>query len=231
MAKEEKERKRFKAVTEEVMAPAEETATPIEEIKEEEMEASKEKEAEIEEETPAEHGTHTLHVVPTDNISDDVKQERGAFFKIFLITFLATLLAFLLAGGIYVYLNGVKNTKTIEVKPTPEANLTVSPAPQATPEANVDLTTFKIDVLNGNGGIGVATAAKNIIEKAGFKVDTVGNADNFNFTDTVIQVKPSVSADITSKLKDALSSNYSVKIGDALSATDSFDIVVTVGSK
>jgi hypothetical protein len=232
MAKEEKERKRFKAVTEEVTAPVEERATPIEEIKEEEMEASKEKEAEIEEETPAEHGTHTLHVLPTDNISkDEAKHERGAFFKIFLITFFATLLAFLFAGGIYVYLNGVKSTKNIEATPTPQADISSSPTPEASPLANVDLTTFKIDVLNGNGGIGVATAAKNIIEKAGFKVDTVGNADNFNFTDTVIQVKPSVSADITSKLKDALSSNYSVKIGDALSASDSFDIVVTVGSK
>jgi hypothetical protein len=77
----------------------------------------------------------------------------------------------------------------------------------------------------------VATALKNIIEKVGFKVASVGNADNFDFKDTLIQVKPSVAADVVAKLKSALANNYSVKIGDQLDPDSSYDIVITVGAK
>ena len=104
-------------------------------------------------------------------------------------------------------------------------------SPSPSPSESMDLSTYKISVLNGSGGIGVATAAKNVIEKAGFKVTGVGNADNFNFSDTMIQVKASVSEDAIVKLKDALASYYSVVMGDALSSQSTFDVVVTVGSK
>lgn len=205
--KEEKKEKKFKAVTEEVSqtAPAE----------------------------PVISEPHPLAVTPTDNIDFKSKvSERGAFLKIFLVTFLATLLAFLLAGGIYVYFTGVKTPNgTSTVAPTPLPSQVPEVTPMASPSAAVDLSTFKVNVLNGNGGIGTATAAKNIIEKVGFKVSSVGNADNFNYTDTIIRVKSGVSADVVASLKSALASNYSVSIGDPLTADSSFDITVIVGSK
>ncbi len=175
-----------------------------------------------------------LGVPETDNFDSTLKKpEGGVFFKFFLVTFFATLLALALAGGIYVYLTGTKgvNLKNIVNSQTPTPVSTDTPMPSASPASNIDVSTLKVSVLNGNGGIGVASAAKTVIEKAGFKVSNLGNADSFDFTDTLIQVKPSISADIAAKMKDALSTNYSVKIGDSLDAKSNFDIVVTVGSK
>src|SRR6266404_146620 len=173
-------------------------------------------------ETPVHEETKSPFAVPeTNNFETNFKKpESGVFFKFFLVTFFATLLALALAGGVYVYLTGVKgiNIKNIVSNQTPVPVTSDTPMPSASPSANIDVSTFKVSVLNGNGGIGVASAAKVIIEKAGFKVASLGNADSFDFTDTVIAVKPSVSADVAAKLKTALTSNYSVKIGDSLDA-------------
>ncbi|CAN5283270.1 hypothetical protein BH10PAT1_BH10PAT1_3590 [soil metagenome] len=216
MPKDETEKKKFKAVTEEVN-----DNTP--EIKEPEPEKEME-EVKLDEEKPS------FGVTETNNISNDEgKKEKGAFLKIFLITFFATLLAFLLAGGIYVYLTGVKSVPGMKSTPTPIA--TNEPDATPTPAPDVDVSTYKISVLNGNGGIGVASALKTIIEKDGFKVTDTANADNFNFTDTLIEAKSTVSPDAVAKLKTSLDSNYSVKIGDPLDATSAYDIVITVGSK
>jgi hypothetical protein len=221
MAEDEKKKKghhKFKAVTEEVApsVPQEmETKTEVEDSKPQEKEEKS-----------------FFGVTETKNIDLNSKvQERGVFLKFFLITFFATLLAFLLAGGIYVYLTGVRNSprQLPEETPAPETTQAPTPTPEASPSA--DLSTFKVSVLNGNGGIGVAGAARDIIEKEGFRVSYIGNAPNFNFTDTEIQVKPSVGADVVAKLKDTLSADYSVTIGDPLAADNTYDIVVTVGSK
>jgi hypothetical protein len=174
-----------------------------------------------------------LAVTETNNIDNSLKfQEKGVFIKFFLVTFFATLLALTLAGGVYVYLTGtnVSIKSQANNKNTPSPEPTIEPIPSATP-SNIDLSSYKISVLNGNGGIGVASAVKTIISKVGFKVTNLGNADNFNFTDTLIQVKPSVSADVVSKLKTSLDSNYSIKIGDQLDQASVYDIVITVGSK
>lgn len=213
-----KEHHKFKAVTEEVAPGAPQ-----------EMEAK----TEAEDSKPEEKEDKSFFgVTETKNIDLTSKvQEKGVFLKFFFVTFFATLLAFLLAGGIYVYLTGVRSTSSKQSAgiPVPEATQEPTPTPEASPSA--DLTTFKVSVLNGSGGIGVAGAGRDVIEKAGFKVSYIGNAPNFNFTDTVIQVKPSVGADVAAKLKDALSTKYSVTIGDPLTASDTYDIVVTVGSK
>ncbi|HWA52273.1 MAG TPA: LytR C-terminal domain-containing protein [Patescibacteria group bacterium] len=225
MPKEEKEyKKKLRVVTEEVTAEPE---AKIEEVKQ--METPEE--TKIVEEVPVDEVSKDeprFGVRETQNIDLNRKEERGAFVKIFFVTFFATLLAFLLAGGIYVYLTGIKGG-SVSPTPTPTTEAITEPTPTPTPTA--DLSTFKISVLNGNGGIGVATAAKAVIEKAGFTVTDVGNADNFNFTDTLVQVKSTVPSDVVEKIKNALSANYSVAMGDPLDANSNFDIVITVGSK
>ncbi len=173
-------------------------------------------------------------VAETQNITPEhpIKNESGIFLKFFLVTFLATLLALALAGGIYVYLTGTNKIRTpglINQAPTPTATVVVNSTPVPTPIA--DLSTFKVSVLNGNGGIGVASKLKAIIEKVGFKVSYTGNADNFNFTDTLIQVKSTVPDSVVTTLKNSLADTYSVKIGDPLDAASPYDIVITVGSK
>ena len=208
-----KEQKKFKAVTEEVPTAEEKVKEVKENDKSEEM---------------------VLEVSETKNIdANGPSQERRVFLKFFLITFLATLLALIVAGGIYIYVTGMRRDGVGQINnsQTPSPVEVPGKSPSPSPSESMDLSTYKISVLNGSGGIGVATAAKNVIEKAGFKVTGVGNADNFNFSDTMIQVKASVSEDAIVKLKDALASYYSVVMGDALSSQSTFDVVVTVGSK
>ena len=208
MPAEEEKEKKFKAVTEEVTVP----------------DAPKPEDS-------------TLAVSETNNIVSEPstgKHDAGVFFKFFLLTFFATLLALALAGGIYVYFTGTNKslgTRPIVTSQTPTPVAIETPVPTASPSANVDLTAYKVSVLNGNGGIGTATAAKVIIEKAGFKVGYLGNADNFNFANTLIQVKTSVPASVVAILKNSLSSKYTVSIGDPLDPQSPYDIVVTVGGK
>ncbi len=219
MPEEEKEaRKKFKAVTEELTSSQPSVASTVEENQvQNAVEVSS---------FPA--------VTETKNITAEhpIKNESGIFLKFFLVTFFATLLALALAGGVYVYLTGTNktlDTNKLGVSQTPTPVPQISPTPISTPVA--DLSTFKVSVLNGNGGIGVASKLKAIIEKVGFKVSYTGNADNFNFTDTLIQVKSTVPESVVATLKNSLTDTYSVKIGDPLDAASIYDIVITVGSK
>lgn len=106
-----------------------------------------------------------------------------------------------------------------------------SPSPEATGGAALDKAVVNIRILNGNGKVGVASAAKNFIEGKGYKVTSLGNAQNYDFAQTVIKLKESLA-----KYKDILisdlSDEYSVSVSDeALEATDSADVEITIGAK
>src|SRR5260221_4801780 len=94
------EPKQFKAVTEE-LTTSQPTAAPAEEVK------------------------PFPSVVETQNITLEHPKahESGIFLKFFLVTFLATLLALALAGGIYVYLTGTN----ISTKSQSNSNNTPTP--------------------------------------------------------------------------------------------------------
>jgi hypothetical protein len=53
----------------------------------------------------------------------------------------------------------------------------------------VDKEHFSIQVLNGCGTPGLASATKAFLEKEGFKVVSLGNADSFNYQETVIKYR------------------------------------------
>lgn len=115
--------------------------------------------------------------------------------------------------------------------PATEVVEVASPSPEATAGANFDKSKVKVRVLNGSGKAGVASSAKDFIESKGYKVTSVGNASNYDFTQTVVKLKAALAS-----FKDAitadLSGKYSVSVSrEALEATDSADMEVTVGSK
>ena len=116
---------------------------------------------------------------------------------------------------------------TIVATQTPEPTPTVTP----TPSPKADLNLLKVSVLNGSGKIGEAGKAKTLIEAKGFKVSNVGNAANYTFTDTVIELKETVPDEVFELIEASLAGTYSVKKGSALKANSQYDIVVTVGSK
>lgn len=139
-----------------------------------------------------------------------------------------------LAGGIYVYLTGT--TSLVEAPtPTPEEQVMVEQSPEASPESSpsaaMKMTDYKVQILNGSGKIGEAGKAKTLVEKEGFTVSNTGNAKSFDFTTTTIEAKSDVPEEVLTTLEKSLSSTYSVEIGDNLSASNSYDIIVTIGSK
>lgn len=166
-------------------------------------------------------------------LGNEEEPERRSNFKVvFLVTIITALIVGFIAGGVYVYITGVNSGSTPEVTPTPSASpaTQATATPVATPKPVVKLDTLSVNVLNGSGVIGAAGKVKSALEAAGFKVTGTGNAANYNFKNTVVQVKPGTSAEVIQAAKDALK-DYVVEVGDELPASSKFDIVVTGGQQ
>ena len=106
-----------------------------------------------------------------------------------------------------------------------------TPTPEVTPtpdEAAKD--EFTIEILNGSGISGEAGRAQVLLEDEGFTVSGIGNADNSDYTETVISSKENVSSEWLSLLKKSLQEAYVVSSGDELSSDAETDVVITVGS-
>lgn len=166
----------------------------------------------------------------------EVSQDKMNMKLLFVITIITALVVGFISGGVYVYVTGVKQeTPTQTATPTSTPTVSATPIVSATPTpvaVNADvLAALKVSVLNGSGQIGGAGKIKALLENAGFKVGTTGNASSFNYTDTIIQTTDKVSADVVAILKKSLSRDYSVEVGKALPTDSKWDIVVTAGSK
>lgn len=220
------EKRRIRPVIEEVVTEAPENTETAKEV----TDRQKAEEPQIDEKRKGEIREAPAYEKATAPDESDSKSDIKLFIVVAVIT--AVIVA-ALAGGIYVYITGTRSLSS----PTPIPAATIPPvsSPEATPtsspSANLKLTDYKVQVLNGSGKIGEANKAKALLVKAGFKVSDTGNAATFDFTDTIIQVSNSVPSEVLDNLKSALSSAYSVKIGDNLDSTSDFDIIVTVGSK
>ena len=225
-----------------VKEPVASDTKPVEEIKEkveelhdvtEQIGESVEKSEEIQEEIvkAAEKVEPVIRpVVPTLDQSktefEPVNPRSGPNPLFILIP--GVLLLGALLGGVYFYQKGVN--LELQASPTPEASIEPTLTPTASPSAKLDLTKFSINVQNGSGIAGTAGSAKDLLTKAGFKVSGTGNADNYDYTDTIIKAKTSVSADFVSKLTTTLSGMYSVAKAQTLPDTSKDDIIVIIGS-
>jgi hypothetical protein len=105
-------------------------------------------------------------------------------------------------------------TETPFLTPTSSPSLTTTPT--LTPTVNpVDKTTgldrskLSVIVQNGSGEDGVAGKAETVLKNLGYDVVSTGNADNFNYTNVVIQVKAARS-DYLSLLKTDLGLSYTI---------------------
>jgi hypothetical protein len=114
-------------------------------------------------------------------------------------------------------------------EPTPTAEPTEEPTPT---EAPVDLEAYTIKVLNGSGVTGLAAKEKTALIDAGFKVGTTGNADNSDYTKTVISVTKKVPEGYVKQLKEQLEKNYSVEssVQTLSDNPEGVDVTVTLGS-
>jgi|GEM_PF-1877033 len=132
------------------------------------------------------------------------------------------------AGG---YLYYQSSQKKLANPPTTTAvTVTQKPSASPTPE-NVKKDAYSIEVQNGSGIAGEAGRAQSLLEDEDFVIDSTGNADNYDYTKTVIQAKKDVSKAWTDQLKEVLKGKYEVKSRvETLDDTDSdSDVVVIIG--
>ena len=121
-----------------------------------------------------------------------------------------------------------KNTQSVNsITPTQEAI-----SPTIVPE--VDKQTVKIQVLNGTGTPGQATAVVAELKTAGFNGDNIktDNASKFDQSSTTIATKAGFST-IADDIKAALNSTFSsIDINPTELGSDSaYDVVITTGGK
>jgi hypothetical protein len=135
-----------------------------------------------------------------------------------------------LLGGVYFYQKGVNQEEQSTSAPEQTSLPVASSVPSASPSAKLDLTKYPINVQNGSGIAGTAGSAKDILTKAGFKVSATGNADNYDYTDTIIKTKSDVPAEFVTKLTSSLSSVYSVGKAQTLPSSSTDEVVVIIGS-
>ena len=143
-----------------------------------------------------------------------------------LVTFITFLLSLAFFYGIYYAVNSKPKVKIpekeiIEVTTTP-----VTTVPTKKP---LDLSINSITILNGTNVAGTAAKLKAILEDAGFKVGTVGNADTDDFIKTVISFKKTVNKEYVEKLKEVLNKSYQLGSTEIISS-GAADVVITIGS-
>lgn len=115
------------------------------------------------------------------------------------------------------------STKSKVVSPTPTPTLVVTPEP-----TTVDLTSFKLQVLNGGGVIGEAAKIKKVLLSKGFvNVDT-GNTTAT--TEGVIKSKINVPESVIKMAQDSVV-DYRLASPSDLKADSKYDLIVVVGSK
>jgi len=116
------------------------------------------------------------------------------------------------------------STPTVTIAPTPVS--IVNPVDSAT---GLDRSKLSVTVQNGSGEEGVAGKAETVLKNLGYDVVSSGNADNFDYTNAVIQVK-AANSDYLDLLKTDLGLSYTIGTTSA-DLPDSFssDALVIIG--
>lgn len=142
------------------------------------------------------------------------------------IAIIVVILLLLIGGGVYMAKRGEEPTPT----PTPEVEAPQE-VPTEVPQEAVDISTFKVKVLNGTAVAGLAAKMKTALETAGFTVSSTGNADTKDFQTVEIQAKSTVAASVLSKLKEEIGKSYSIGTEKSLADSSEDDIIVILGTK
>ncbi len=108
---------------------------------------------------------------------------------------------------------------------TPSVTMTPAPSPTPVTTANLDKSKLSITVLNGSGKVGVASAMQTILENDGYTVSSIGNADNYNYTETEIHVSPD-NQDYLPLLKKDLSGSYTIGTADTNYSGSGAEVIV-----
>lgn len=141
---------------------------------------------------------------------------------------LAKKIVIVLAVCIFVILGLIVNSRFNTSKLDPTASDISTVIPTAIPTINFD--TLKIQVLNGSGIARQAAEASDLLFQNKFKVTNTGNALNYDFVTTEIQVKNSIPTSVTDLIIKSFERDYNSTISATkLSDSDEYDIKIITG--
>src|SRR3990167_4591536 len=106
-----------------------------------------------------------------------------------------------------------------------ESNDSKTPVTPTPSGSEVDKTTISLQILNGNSLWGSAAKAKTILEEAGFKVASIGNASSQNYPETKIYYQTSKKAE-AELVKQALEKNYQGVLEENNQLASQFQVLI-----
>jgi hypothetical protein len=113
--------------------------------------------------------------------------------------------------------------KKAETSPTPE------PTEEPEPSPAIKRADIKVKILNGSGVKGKASEIKETLQDAGYTDVITGNADNFDYETSEIQVKDD-KKDAFTLLKEDLKDFATIKKAGTLDKEDTADAVFIIGA-
>lgn len=147
--------------------------------------------------------------------------------KIILIVLIVVPIGFLMFGG-FLYFSNNFDLDNLSKKPEKSIKLPeITPTPT---KVEVERQVYEIEVQNGSGIAGEGARVKEILEKEGFKVGAVGNADNSNYTETIITVSERVEDGFIEELTKVLEERGTVGKIEKFAEGEDGEVLVVVGS-
>ncbi len=123
------------------------------------------------------------------------------------------------------------STTTADVSSAAEISAATTTTTASSSSPAPDLAAYSIEILNGSGVSGAAQIMQGILEKNGFTVAATGNANNFNYADTVVSYKKDIPGAYRAALEQALSMGYTISEGSPLSEIERVDVKIIIGKK
>ncbi len=115
--------------------------------------------------------------------------------------------------------------------PTPTKAVTPTKTNSVDPTTKLDRADLDIHVLNGSGVSGASKKMSDYLEGLGYNVIQIGNAENFDYEETEVQLK-SASSKFLNLIKTDLGKEYTVGTATTdLAASERPDAYVIVGKE
>lgn len=102
--------------------------------------------------------------------------------------------------------------------------------PTPTKAEEINISEYKLRILNGSGIPGEAGRVAKTLEETGFENIETADASSYDYADTEVQMKKEVPGLLYEKIKETLT-DYNVTRADSLDEDSQYDVVVIVGTK
>lgn len=158
--------------------------------------------------------------------TNEPKKSRKALWINLFIVFIGSFL--IVTFFLFLRQKKIDEIKQLEAN-TPTPTVAVSSSPTQVP---VDISKYTISVLNGSGKAGEAAKAKTLLVGEDYTVETVGNASESTYEETLIKAKKSVPSAFIDALKKSLESSYVLDpIVAEFADTKNTDVEIIIGSE